>query len=120
MPNQSLALDRIFQALSDPTRRAVLQRLSAGSAAASDLSAPFEMALPSFMQHLRLLESCGLVHSTKQGRVRTYRIVPGPLSAAEGWLGEQRSHWEQRLNRLDAHLDALHASAQATKKEKKP
>lgn len=119
MPNQSLALDQVFQALSDPTRRAVLQRLSSGTAAVSELSAPFEMALPSFMQHLKLLESCGLVSSTKEGRVRTYALSPEPLTAAESWLSGQRAHWQQRLNRLDDYLTGLHQAAKPKPNKKK-
>ena len=107
MPNQSPPLDRVFQALSDPTRRAVLQRLSLGAAAVSELAAPFEMALPSFLQHLHVLERCGLVRSRKTGRVRTYRVAPAPLAAAEGWMTEQRARWERRLDQLDEYLDEL-------------
>jgi DNA-binding transcriptional ArsR family regulator len=65
------------------------------------------MALPSFTQHLGVLEECGLVRSRKQGRVRTYRLTPQPLNAAEGWLGKRRAHWERRLDRLDAYLETL-------------
>ncbi len=81
MPNQQMHLDRVFRALGDPTRRAVLSRLSAGSAAVSELARSFDMALPSFTQHLDVLEGCGLVRSRKVGRVRTYRLVPQPLKA---------------------------------------
>lgn len=109
MPNQPVPLDRVFQALADPTRRAVVQRLcaSSGGAAVSELAAPFDMALPSFLQHLKVLEGCGLVRSEKAGRVRTYRISPQPLKAAERWMVEQRAHWERRLDRLDAYLEGL-------------
>lgn len=104
MANQSAQLDHVFKALSDPTRRAVLRRLSRGPAAVSELAKPFEMALPSFMQHLDALEGWGLVKSKKEGRVRTYQISPKPMKAAEDWMIEQRSIWEQRLNRLDSFL----------------
>lgn len=107
MPNQGVQLDRVFQALADPTRRAVLQRLSSGTAAVSELAEPFDMALPSFMQHLKVLEGCGLVRSRKAGRVRTYRLSPRPLRAAEGWIAEQRALWERRLDQLDRYLEAL-------------
>lgn len=109
MPNHFVPLDRVFQALADPTRRAVVQRLCAASngAAVSDLAAPFDMALPSFLQHLKVLEGCGLVRSEKAGRVRTYRISPQPLRAAERWMVEQRAHWERRLDQLDAYLEGL-------------
>ncbi len=97
-------LDGVFRALGDPTRRAVVERLGRGPAAVRVLAAPFKMALPSFLQHLRVLEDCGLVSSRKKGRVRTYRIAPRPLKAAEHWLDRQRSLWERRLDQLDAYL----------------
>ncbi|ABS63997.1 regulatory protein ArsR [Parvibaculum lavamentivorans DS-1] len=105
MPNQQqIQLDRVFHALGDPTRRAVLRRLSGGPAAVSELARPFKMALPSFTQHLNVLEECGLVRSRKAGRVRTYQLVPKPLKAAESWMVEQRSLWEKRLDQLDDYL----------------
>jgi DNA-binding transcriptional ArsR family regulator len=104
MPNQSVQLDRVFHALGDPTRRAVLRRLSRGPAAVSELARPFAMALPSFTQHLGVLEACGLVRSRKAGRVRTYQLVPQPLKAAERWMVEQRALWERRLDQLDSYL----------------
>jgi DNA-binding transcriptional ArsR family regulator len=107
MPNQSMQLDRVFHALGDPTRRAVLSRLSGGPAPVSELARPFEMALPSFTQHLDVLEDCGLVRSKKQGRVRTYRLAPRPLKAAERWMVEQRALWERRLDQLDNYLMEL-------------
>src|SRR5207247_6342110 len=99
--------DRVFRALGDPTRRAVLSRLSAGSAAVSELARSFDMALPSFTQHLDVLEGCGLVRSRKVGRVRTYRLVPQPLKAAERWMAQQRALWERRLDQLDKYLIEL-------------
>jgi DNA-binding transcriptional ArsR family regulator len=107
MPNQSIQLDRVFYALADPTRRAVLERLSVGSAAVSELAQPFDMALPSFTQHLNVLSECGLVHSHKTGRIRTYQISPQALVAAEQWMVEQRHLWEARLNQLDSYLTQL-------------
>jgi DNA-binding transcriptional ArsR family regulator len=104
MPNRQIQLDRVFRALGDPTRRAVLRRLGAGSAPVSELARPFGMALPSFTQHLGVLEECGLVRSRKVGRVRTYRLVPQPLKAAERWMAQQRALWERRLDRLDKYL----------------
>ena len=104
MPNQYTALSKVFQALADPTRRAVLERLSRGSAAMSELAEPFHMALPSFAQHLDVLEDCGLVRSSKEGRVRTYQLAPQPLKSAEGWLAKQRSLWTRRLDQLDDYL----------------
>jgi DNA-binding transcriptional ArsR family regulator len=107
MPNQSPRLDRIFHALADPTRRAVLERLSSGPAHVSELKRPFRMALPSFSQHLDMLESCGLVRSHKTGRVRTYRLAPRPLKVAEHWIVAQRAKWERRLDQLDDYLEEL-------------
>jgi len=109
MANQTAQLDRVFQALADPTRRAVLERLGQGPAAVSVLAAPFRMALPSFLQHLRVLEDCGLVRSKKAGRVRTFRVVPRPMEAAEGWLAQQRSLWERRLDQFDTYVERLKA-----------
>ena len=107
MPQQRLALDQVFQALADPTRRKVIERLVSGPASTSDLAEPFEMALPSFTQHLGVLERAGLVTSTKTGRVRTYRLAPAGLELADGWLAEQRRLWERRLDQLDSFLDTL-------------
>ncbi|MCJ8158233.1 metalloregulator ArsR/SmtB family transcription factor [Sphingomonas sp. LaA6.9] len=97
-------IDGVFRALADPTRRDVLERLSAKQASVSELAAPYKMALPSFVEHLKVLESCGLVASRKIGRVRTYRLEPDCLKLAEDWLGRQRTLWERRLDRLDSHL----------------
>jgi DNA-binding transcriptional ArsR family regulator len=99
-----MQLDRVFRALGDPTRRAVLSRLSTGPAPGTELARPFKMALPSFTQHLEVLEQCGLVRSRKSGRVRTYRLVPRPLEAAERWMAQQRALWERRLDQLDNYL----------------
>lgn len=107
MPNQSQQLSRVFQALTDPTRRAVLERLSSGPAAVSELARPFKMSLPSFSQHLDVLEDCGLVRSRKTGRVRTYQLTPQPLEAAEHWMAKQRALWERRLDQLDSYLEEL-------------
>ena len=107
MPNQAVRLDRVFRALADPTRRAVLAQLNAGPAPLTVLARPFRMALPSFAQHMDLLEDCGLVRSHKRGRVRTYTLSPKPLAAAEAWLADQRKLWERRLDQLDAYVTAL-------------
>lgn len=107
MPNQLIEpvnLNRVFQALADPTRRAVLERLTSGPARMSELAQPFNMALPSFSQHLDVLENCGLVRSRKAGRVRTYQLAPQPLQVAEQWMVEQRAIWEVRLEQLDDYL----------------
>jgi DNA-binding transcriptional ArsR family regulator len=104
MPKYLTQLDGIFQALADPTRRAVVERLTHGPAAVQELAQPFRMALPSFMQHLDVLEKSGLVQSHKQGRVRTYRLMPEPLREAEDWMAERRSYWSKRLDQLDQYL----------------
>lgn len=104
MPNQFPPLDQLFQALADPTRRAVVERLTTGPATVSELSKPFRMALPSFTQHLGVLEQCGLVRSHKQGRSRTYQLVPESLQTAEHWMAQQRRQWERRLDQLDSFL----------------
>jgi DNA-binding transcriptional ArsR family regulator len=97
-------LDRIFQALADPTRRDIVERLTRAPASVSSLAEPLAMSLPAVMQHLQVLEACGLVRSEKVGRVRTCHIEPAGLRAAEGWLGRQRTAWEIRLDRLGDHL----------------
>ncbi|MGW4486781.1 ArsR/SmtB family transcription factor [Amycolatopsis sp. NPDC004368] len=99
-------LDRVFQALADATRRELVARLVTGPAAVKELARPHAMSLPAVMQHLRVLESCGLVASEKAGRVRTYRLEPAGLRLAEQWLGEQRTGWERRLDRLGGFLAA--------------
>ncbi len=107
MPNQIIELDRVFHALADPTRRAVLERLSDGPAPVSELAQPFDMALPSFTQHLNVLELCGLVRSEKSGRVRTYELAPEPLQEAEQWMVAQRNLWQTRLDQLDSYLKKM-------------
>jgi DNA-binding transcriptional ArsR family regulator len=100
-------VDEVFRALADPTRRQVVAELTHSPASVGELAAPFEMALPSFVQHLRVLESCGVVRSTKQGRVRTYRLVPERLQVAEDWLAAQRDEWEQRADRFQQYVEHL-------------
>jgi DNA-binding transcriptional ArsR family regulator len=107
MPNQMAQLNLVFQALADPTRRAVVERLSHGPTATSELARPFKMALPSFLQHLDVLQKCGLVQSRKSGRVRTYELAPNTLKEAEDWLSAQRSLWERSLDQLDSFLEGL-------------
>jgi DNA-binding transcriptional ArsR family regulator len=98
-------LDLRFQALADPTRRAILDRLTRGPASVSDLAAPFAVTLAAVMQHLRLLEEAGLVSSAKAGRVRTCQIEPDALRSVEDWIIDRRTTWEHRLDRLGALLD---------------
>ena len=103
----SAVADDVFHALSNSTRRDVLARLSAGPASVSELAAPFDMALPSFVQHLSVLERSRLVKSRKRGRVRTYELVPDRLAVAEDWLSARRREWEARLDRFDAYVRHL-------------
>ena len=107
MATAKATIDRVFRALSDPTRRDVVERLGRRPASVSELAEPFDMALPSFVQHLRVLEESGLVHSSKAGRIRTYELAPQQLQLAEDWLAQQRSLWERRLDQLDAYLIQL-------------
>ncbi|AMV25989.1 Transcriptional repressor SdpR [Gemmata sp. SH-PL17] len=107
MPKQSAQLTLVFQALADPTRRAVVERLRVGPVATKELAAKFEMALPSFLQHLGVLQKCGLVRSSKKGRVRTYELSTKPLKVAEDWMATQRTLWERRLDQLDTFLNEL-------------
>jgi DNA-binding transcriptional ArsR family regulator len=116
MPNQSDSLDVIFHALSDPTRRTIVERLSQGPASVSDLARPLAMSLPAAMQHLQVLEASGLVHSEKIGRVRTCRLELKKLSLVQHWINERRALWESRLDRLDAFLAE---SADTTEEHKK-
>ncbi|MGX1305401.1 DNA-binding transcriptional ArsR family regulator [Amorphus suaedae] len=114
MPNRDASLDDAFRALADPTRRAVIQRLGRGPASVTDLAEPFEMALPSFLQHLKILEKSGLVRSTKVGRTRTCELSPEALAPLEGWLAEQKAMWEARFDRLDAVVRELQTKGDAT------
>ena len=107
MPQQLLEIDRVFHALADPTRRKGGERFVSGPASTTELARPFEMALPSFSQHLGVLEKAGVVTSAKTGRVRTYHLAPAALTAADEWLAAQRSLWERRLDQLDSFLDTL-------------
>ena len=101
------SLNELFQALANPTRRAVVERLARGPASVSELAEPFDMALPSCLPHPRVLEAGELVDSVKEGRVRTYRLTPTALEPATDWLAEQRSRWERRLDRLDRYLEHM-------------
>ena len=101
------ALDRAFQALSDPIRRGMLARLSRGPASVSELARPLPISLPAALQHLQALEASGLIASEKTGRVRTCRIEPKALSAAEAWIADQRATWESRLDRFQTYVDEL-------------
>ncbi len=102
----AIALDRTFHALSDPTRRAMVQRLARGPASVSDLARPLSISLPAVMQHLQVLEASGIVKSEKVGRVRTCTVEPKRLSDAERWIAQRRDQWESKLDRLADYLDA--------------
>ncbi len=109
MLNQAPDLDRLFHALADPARRAIVERLSRGPAPVSELARPLPMSLPSAMQHLGVLEAAGLVRSEKTGRVRTCSIQSETLSLAEQWIQARRREWEGRLDRLGEYLTTMEA-----------
>lgn len=111
MPKYFDEVDAVLRALADPTRRAVVERLAVSPAVVSELAAPFAMTLPSFVQHLGVLEDAGVIVSEKQGRVRTVSLRPGALDVLQLWLGEQRTPAEHQADRLGIHL------ARATQKE---
>jgi DNA-binding transcriptional ArsR family regulator len=104
MLNQSEPLDLVFQALADPTRRTIVERLSRGPASVSELARPFAMSLAAVVQHLHVLEASGLVRTEKIGRVRTCRMEPRTLRLAQKWIAERQSSWERRLDRLGEYL----------------
>jgi DNA-binding transcriptional ArsR family regulator len=107
---QSAVADDVFLALANSTRRRVLEQLSVGPATVSELAAPFDMKLPSFVEHLSMLEQSRLVKSKKRGRVRTYEIVPERFKVAENWLSARREQWEERLDRFDKYVKQLKES----------
>jgi DNA-binding transcriptional ArsR family regulator len=98
-------LDRTFHALADPSRRAIVTRLSRGPASVSELASPLDMSLPAVVQHIGVLQEAGLVSSRKTGRVRTCRLEPAPLRSVEQWIAEHRGEWERRLDALGEVLD---------------
>ncbi|MCE9672625.1 metalloregulator ArsR/SmtB family transcription factor [Myxococcus stipitatus] len=102
---QHSSLDRVFHALADPTRRAMVERLVTGPASVSELAAPFKVSLSAIGQQVQLLEECGLVRTAKVGRVRTVELQPDVLDAAERWFQKHRARWERRMDRLGALLE---------------
>jgi DNA-binding transcriptional ArsR family regulator len=110
MENYQSTLDTTFHALADPTRRAMIARLIDGPASVKELAEPFEMGLPSFLKHVKVLEASGLISSEKAGRVRTCRLIPTRLAAVEDWLSEQRAIWEARTDRLAEFVENQHTS----------
>lgn len=109
-------LDEIFHALSDSTRRRMIDRLSEGPASVTELAQPFDMALPSVVKHLAVLEAGGLVQSEKAGRVRTYRIAPDAIAAVESWLAKRKARWNAQFDRLDEHLASTQLAAPRRRK----
>ena len=106
MTKQYRTLDRVFAALSDPTRRTVVARLARGPATVSELAKPLPMSLPTVFQHLKVLQASGLVSSEKKGRIRTFRMEVKQLDTVQTWLDKQRALWDARFDRLDALLEA--------------
>lgn len=119
MLNYQPGLDPVFQALADPTRRVMVERLSRGPASVSELARPLDMSLSAVMQHLQVLEASGLVISQKEGRVRTCRFQPQVLQSAEDWIAQTRAGWERRLDRLAAFLAEGAETDGKTETEKK-
>jgi DNA-binding transcriptional ArsR family regulator len=105
MPNSKVTIERLFHALGDPTRRALVEKLSEGPLSVSRLAVPLDITLTAVAQHLQVLEECGLVQTEKLGRVRTCRLEPGGFSILEEWIKDRRSLWERRLDRLGEMLD---------------
>lgn len=118
MLNYVTPLDRAFQALADPTRRAMVERLTQGPASVSELKRPLEMSLPAVMQHLAVLEMSGLVASEKAGRVRTCRINPAALAEAERWIADRRAEWERRFDRLGEYLKSLNSEGESDEQDR--
>jgi DNA-binding transcriptional ArsR family regulator len=118
MLNNGTQLDQAFQALADPTRRAIVERLAQGPASVSELKHPLDMSLPAVMQHLAVLETSRLVVSQKSGRVRTCRINPSALAEAERWIAERRLEWERRLDRLGEYLQTLEGEGKSDEQDR--
>jgi DNA-binding transcriptional ArsR family regulator len=107
MPAEAAVLDQAFRALADPSRRAIVARLSKGSASVSELASPLSMSLPAVVQHIDVLQKSGLVSSEKVGRVRTCRLEPESMRSVECWIAQHRAEWETRLDRLGDVLNNL-------------
>ncbi len=114
-------LSATFHALADPTRRAILARLSSGEASVNDLAAPFDMSLPAISKHLKVLEGAGLISRTKEAQYRPCKLEAQPLQEANAWVEQYRKFWEASFDRLDAYLQALQAKEKkvSTKGSKK-
>jgi DNA-binding transcriptional ArsR family regulator len=118
MANHSAQLNSVFNALADPTRRAIVMRLCQSDASVGELAKPFDMALPSLMKHVRILESCGLVETEKIGRVRTCALQSASLETIESWLAMQREIWERRLDRLELYVEKLKKEEQSNARKR--
>jgi DNA-binding transcriptional ArsR family regulator len=119
MTNKQESLDLAFAALSDPTRRAIVMRLSREPASVSELSRPFAMAMPTLLQHVRVLETSGLIATEKVGRVRTCSLRAEVMARTEQWLAMQRAAWERRLDRMESYVIELHATETRNAKRKR-
>jgi DNA-binding transcriptional ArsR family regulator len=120
MLEQSAAVDRVFHALGDPARRAMVDRLSRGPASVTELAEPFAMTLAAVVQHVQVLERSGVIKTQKVGRVRTCRIEPRGLVLAESWIARRRALWERRLDRLGEFLDEQEPSSPPKKGTRQP
>ena len=107
--HQNDPLSMTFQALADPTRRAILARLALGKASVGELAAPFDMSLPAVSKHLKVLEGAGLLARTRDGRVLRCQLEPGPMRAADDWIAEYRRFWEAQLGSLERYLEQTRA-----------
>ena len=105
MLNNSVSLDRVFYALSDPSRRSIVEALSKKEASVSELARPFKMSMAAVVQHIQVLEECGLIRTHKSGRVRTCKVEPRSLEVIESWLSQRRRFWERNLDRLGEFLE---------------
>ena len=106
-------LSKTFSALADPTRRAILTRLSAGETSVMELAEPFEMSLPGISKHLKVLERAGLITRTREAQWRPCKLRPEPLQRASGWIEQYRRFWEERFDRLDEYLAQLQADGES-------
>lgn len=120
MLEQHTVVDRVFHALGDPARRAIVDRLSRGPASVSELARPFDMTLAAVVQHVQVLEQSGVIKTEKVGRVRTCRLDPRGLSAAERWIEKRRASWERRFDRLEAFLEETKEPTPPKKGTKEP
>lgn len=116
MLEQQAAMDRVFHALGDPARRAMIDRLSRGPASVSELARPFSMTLAAVVQHVQVLEQSGVIKTEKVGRVRTCRLEPRGLSAAERWISKRRASWQRRFDRLEEFLNETETEIPTPKK----